>query len=304
MNMTERVLATDATERAQLISVVVPVHNEEAAIEADLQTIFQTLEGCGYTFEVIVVDDGSTDRSADLVRNWPKVELIQHQRNRGTGAALKTGIRHCHGDIVIMTDADGTYPNQDMPRLLSLMGEYDMVVGARKQEKGTLRWLRAPAKAFIRLLASYLTATRIPDLNSGLRCFRRNLAEHFFPILPAGHSWVSTITLAFLTNGYRVGYIPIDYYQRKGKSHFRPFRDTSAYIALVLRTVMYFDPLKFFVPFASLLLIIGAGKTLADIIRYDFHIATSTVMIVLTAVQIGAIGVLADLIVKHNRLRG
>lgn len=285
------------------VSVVIPAHNEEEAIADDLFVITKAMAESGLEHEIIVVDDGSTDYTADLVRKWPQVKLVCHPTNQGTGAALKTGIRHARGDIVIMTDADGTYPNHDMPRLLSLMDENDMVIGARKREMGTLRWLRTPAKTFIRLLASYLTGVKIPDLNSGLRCFRKEPAQRFFPILPSGHSWVSTITLAFLTNGYKVQYVPIDYYSRKGKSHFHPIRDTYGYLSLVLRTVLYFDPLKFFLPITVLLLLLGAGKTAADIARYNFHIAGSTVMIVLTAIQVGAIGVLADLIVKQNKMR-
>lgn len=283
------------------VSVVIPVHNEREAIAEDLRVIQQSLSEAGHRFEIIVVDDGSTDDTAEIVAGLDGVRLIRHQTNRGTGAALKTGITAARAPIIIMTDGDGTYPNHEMPALLRLLEQYDMVIGARRHERGTLRFLRTPTKAFIRTLASYLTQTPIPDLNSGLRAFRRDAAIRFFRLLPAGHSWVSTITLAFLSNGYTVGFMPIDYYARKGQSHFHPIRDTYNYLSLVMRTVMYFDPLRFFLPAAFALLAIGFLKTIADVVRFDFHVATSTVLIIVTGIQLGAIGLLADLIVKRTR---
>jgi len=285
-----------------LVSVVIPVYNEEAAIRDDLETIMRVMGESGIDHEVLVVDDGSTDRTAEIVRQFTCVRLVQHPYNQGTGAATKTGIRHARGDIVIMTDGDGTYPNEDMPHLLSYMKDFDMVVGARVREAGTVPWLRTPAKTFIRLLASYMAGVKIPDLNSGLRCFRKEAAERFFGILPAGHSWVSTITLAYLSNGYTVKYVPIEYYPRRGKSSFHPFSDTYNYLSLVVRTIMYFDPLKVFLPVSLLLLLAGGAKLVRDLLFFvDLHIPTSTVVIILSGFQIGALGLLADLIVKRSK---
>lgn len=288
-----------------MISVVIPAYNEELAIGDDLRTVQSALAGAGLDYEIIVVDDASTDRTAEIVRGFPDVRLISHPYNRGEGAARTTGLRACRGDIFVTTDADGTYPNQDIPRLLAALEGYDMVIGARKKEAGTMRWLRTPAKTFIRLLASYLTATHIPDLNSGLRALRKGPALQFLNILPATHSWVSTITIAFLTNGYTVNFIPIDYYPRKGKSSFHPLRDTYNYLSLVVRAIVYFNPLKFFLPASLLLLLVGGAKVIYDIIAYNWHFAPSTVMLILTGVQIGALGMLADLIVRRfNGPRG
>lgn len=284
------------------ISIVVPVHNEEAAIGADLDTIRKAMDGVGRPYEVIVVDDGSSDGTAKVVGARPWARLIQHAENRGTGAALMTGIRHACGQVIVMTDGDGTYPNQDMPRLLDYMVKYDMVVGARQREAGSWPWLRSPAKHFIRALASYLTETRIPDLNSGLRAFKADLARRFFPILPNGHSWVSTITIAFLSNGHPVKYLPIDYYPRKGRgSHFHPIRDTYNYILLVIRAITYFNPLKVFLPLSLFLFAAGGIKLVRDVLVFDWHVPGSTLMIILTAFQLLAIGLIADLIVRRTR---
>jgi len=287
----------------ELISVIVPVYNEEMAIGDDLDLIKRTMDGMGQPYEVIVVNDGSTDRTEEIVSSKPDVRLVQHERNRGVGAARTTGIRAARGDIIIMTDGDGTYPNQDMPRLLQHMDKCDMVIGARTREKGTSKWLRAPAKWFIARLAAYLTGTPIPDLNSGLRAFKKDVALKYLRLLPPTHSWVSTITIAFLSNGHQVKWVPIDYYKRKGKSTFHPIKDTYNYITLVVRAVTYFSPLKVFLPLSLFLLGIGGIKLIRDVIVYNFHVPTTTVLIMLTGAQVGAMGLLADLIVKKGESR-
>ncbi len=300
----------------EMISIIIPMYNEEEAIGDDLDVIIQTMSSLpsfppnfggderegDIPWEIIVVDDGSTDASAEIVRQREGVRLIQHGHNRGTGAARTTGLQHARGDVIVMTDGDGTYPNQDIPRLLAYIGECDLVIGARRTETGSLRWLRSPTKLFIRLLASYMTGVRIPDLNSGLRAFKKSIAERFLDILPTTHSWVGTQTVAFLSEGYAVEFIPIDYYQRKGsKSSFHPIADTYNYISLVVRTIMYFNPLKVFLPVALALIVVGAVKLVRDIVYYrGFYVPGVTLMLILTAIQVGAIGLLADLIVKRS----
>jgi len=303
----------------EMISIIIPMYNEEEAIGGDLDTIIQTMSRGDVPWEIIVVDDGSTDASPEIVRQKLRpeacpepgrraqpegegVRLIQHPYNRGTGAARTTGLQHARGDVIVMTDGDGTYPNQDIPRLLTHIGEYDMVIGARRMETGSLKWLRSPAKHFIRLLASYLTGVKIPDLNSGLRVFKKSVAERFLDILPTTHSWVGTQTVAFLSEGYAVKFVPIDYYQRTGKSSFHPISDTYNYLSLVVRTIMYFNPLKVFLPVALTLIVVGVVKLIRDIIYYrGFYVPGVTLMLILTAIQVGAIGLLADLIVKRVR---
>jgi len=283
------------------VSIVIPVYNEEEAIGDDLDTIIATMEGSGYTYEVIVVDDGSTDRTAGVARA-KGVKVIQHLINRGTGAARRTGILQARGEIIVMTDGDGTYPNQDIPRLLEYLPAFDQVVGARTSEQGTFRFLRAPAKWFIRKLACYLTGIDIPDLNSGLRAFKREVMLKFLYLLPDGFSCVSTMTLAFLCNGYTIKYVPIDYYKRIGRSKFHPINDTYNYLLTVVRMVMYFNPLKVFLPASLFLILIGTYKLIRDMLVYrTLYFPGVTIMIVLTAIQVTAIGLLADLIVRRSR---
>jgi len=292
-------MLVDGTELQ--VSVVIPVYNEEEAIGDDLDTIIATMEGSGYTYEVIVIDDGSTDRTADIART-KGIGVIQHPVNRGPGAARRTGILQARGEVIVMTDGDGTYPNQDIPRLLECLPAFDQVVGARTSEQGSFRFLRAPAKWFIRKLACYLTGMDIPDLNSGLRAFKREVMLKFLYLIPDGFSCVSTMTLAFLCNGYIIKYVPIDYYKRVGRSKFRPINDTYNYLLTVVRMVMYFNPLKVFLPISLFLTLIGTYKLIRDVLVYkSLYIPGVTIMIVLTAIQVTAIGLLADLIVRKSR---
>jgi glycosyltransferase involved in cell wall biosynthesis len=293
-----------ADANAPLVSIVVPAYNEEAAIAADLDGIKAAMDASPYSYEVIVVDDGSRDRTAEIARQRPWVRLLQHPRNLGGGAARNTGLKAAKGEIVVMTDADNTYPVKDIPRFIAYMleGQHDMVIGNRQREAGTLRLLRTPAKWFIRSLASYLTQSEIPDLNSGLRAFKRQPALDLLNILPNTHSWVSTITIAFLYNGLSVRWLPIEYYPRKGKSTFHPVRDSYNYISLVIRTVMYFNPIRIFLPLFSFLLVVSVAKLIRDFIVYrSFYVPAITLMLFLTTIQVMSLGLLADLIVKRVR---
>lgn len=284
-----------------LVSVVLPAYNEELAVEADLRTIRAALEASGYSYEILVVDDGSHDRTAEVAAGVPGVQVLKHDRNLGTGAARSTGIRAARGQIIAMSDADGTYPNQDLPRLIeAVLDGADMAVGARTVEAGTLRPLRTFAKEFIRRLACYMTASEIPDLNSGFRAVRRDVALRFLPVLPTTHSWVSTITLALLTTGYRVDYLPIAYFPRVGRSSFHPIRDTYNYLSLVVRTITYFNPLKVFLPVSLLLFLLGISKGAYDL-AFNFRFRESDVVLVVVGVLVGMMGILADLIVMQGR---
>ena len=302
-------VATDSLD----VSIILPAYNEEEAIGPDLDDVRAAMAQTDYRYEIIVLDDGSTDRTAEIARSRPWVRLIQHPFNRGNGAARTTGVRAARGEIVVFTDADRTYPNDRMPELVAMIDAgADMVIGARMVESGTMRWLRTPAKLLLRKLAEYMTGSSIPDLNSGLRAQRRAPTLRFLPILPTTHSWVSTITIAFLGNGYVVEFLPIDYYPRVGRSTFHPLRDSYNYLSLIVRTVMYFNPLKIFLPLAILLLVGGAAKyVFVDILdtvqRYGWAWAlppmrSTTLAMLITGLQVAVVGLLADLIVRRTQL--
>jgi len=285
----------------QFISIIIPAYNEQEGIGETLTKIFETMDAAQYDYEVIVVNDGSSDRTPDEVKKFPRATLVHHTRNRGSGASTNTGVKHARGEICVMTDGDGTYPVQDIPRLLDEMNENDMVIGARVREAGTMKVLRTPAKWFIRSLASFLTDTKIPDLNSGLRAFKKVNALKYVHILPQGQSWVSTITLAHLSDDLDVKWIPIDYYERKGKSKFRPVQDTYNYLMLVLRTVMYFNPMKILFPFGALLLLLGIVRQVYEFFTINLAVHSSNVLLVIAGLNIVMMALLADLVVRRAR---
>jgi glycosyltransferase involved in cell wall biosynthesis len=281
------------------LSIVIPAYNEEQGIGRTLAELDEVMRQEGLDHEIIVVDDGSTDGTADTVRRHESVRLVQHHTNRGYGSALKTGIRHASHDWIAITDADGTYPATSMPSLLAEMDDYDMVVGTRTSQD--IPAIRRPAKWFIARLAEYLSETQIPDLNSGMRVFRKELALSYFHILPSTFSFTITITIASLSDHYLVKYVPIPYERRAGTSKIRPVQDTLNFVQLILRTVMYFNPLKVLLPVSSLLLLlavaVGAYSLLAQGRVMDITVITLT----MAALQIGVLAMIADMIHKKNR---
>ena len=228
---------------------------------------------------------------------------MHFDRNGGAGTVRRMGTQRARGEIVVWTDADMTYPNERIPELVQMLEKdlsLDQVVGARTSEEGSHKILRVPAKWFIRKLAERLTNTKIPDLNSGLRAFRREVALPYLRLLPPGFSCVTTITIAFLSNQHDLRYIPIEYAKRSGKSKFRFVSDAYRYILQVLRMVMYFNPLKVLMPVALTLLGIGIAKGVFDLVVHPLRFAVNTVLIFVTGLIIASLALLADLIVRSR----
>jgi glycosyltransferase involved in cell wall biosynthesis len=289
------------TPPAPEVSVVLPCYNERDHVELEVKRIRDALEAAGMTYELICVDDGSTDGTREVLQTLPDVRTILFPRNQGSGTARRIGTQEARGRVVVWTDADMTYPNERIPELVRLLDDdYDQVVGARLTEAGTYRLFRVPAKWAIRRLAAYLTSTSIPDLNSGLRAFKRRVAEPYLRLLPPGFSCVTTITLAFLSNGHQIRYVPIEYYKRAGRSKFHPFKDAYNYIIQVLRMVMYFNPLRVLMPVALALFGATFVKLIWDVVVHHFRVTGSTVLLGTAGFNIAAIALLADLVVKRT----
>jgi polyisoprenyl-phosphate glycosyltransferase len=283
------------------VSVVLPVYNEAEHLEDEITRIRTALDASPYSYEIIVVDDGSSDGSTELLRGMSGIRLIAFGHNRGSGTARRIGTAAAAGRVIVWTDVDMTYPNDDIPTLVKEMEGYDQVVGARRTEEGTLRFLRVPTKWFIRKLAEYLSETKIPDLNSGFRAFRRDVAEQYIHMLPKGFSCVTTITMTFLANGYSVKYVPIDYAARSGQSKFHWWKDTQRYLLQVVRLIMSYDPLRIFIPLGVIIGTLAIAKLTYDIIEHPFSVAVDTLLFFFAAFQIFAIGLVADLIVHGNK---
>ncbi|HEX6675977.1 MAG TPA: glycosyltransferase family 2 protein [Actinomycetes bacterium] len=285
------------------VSVVLPCYNERNHVEQEIKRIRAALEAAGMSYELICVDDGSTDGTREVLATIPAIRTILFPRNQGSGTARRIGTQEARGRVVVWTDADMTYPNELIPDLVRELDEgYDQVVGARKTEAGTYKFFRVPAKWAIRRLAAYLTNTPIPDLNSGLRAFKRDVAKPYLRLLPPGFSCVTTITLAFLSNGHQIKYVPIDYFKRAGRSKFHPFKDAYNYIIQVLRMVMYFNPLRVLMPVALTLLGGTFVKLVWDLVVHPFRVATNTVLLGVTGLVIACLALLADLVVRRTAI--
>ncbi|WP_020573978.1 glycosyltransferase family 2 protein [Actinopolymorpha alba] len=289
------------------VTVVLPCYNEQDHVLAELERITATMDASGYSYELLAIDDASTDSTLEILRQaeprFPRMRILPFTRNGGSGTARRIGTQYARGRIVVWTDADMSYPNERIPDLVAHLDSdptLDQVVGARTSEQGSHKLLRVPAKWLIRKFAEYLTNTRIPDLNSGLRAFRREVSLPYLRLLPPGFSCVTTITIAFLHNQHGIYYLPIDYAKRSGRSKFHFVKDAYRYILQVLRMVMYFNPLKVLMPLSLWLIGIGIAKAGYDVIAHPVRLATNTVLIFLTGLIIASLALLADLIVRSR----
>jgi len=278
------------------VTLVIPCYNEQAGIGQVIHEVAGVLAAHGYDAEVLVVDDGSTDHSAETARA-AGARVIRHRSNRGYGAALKTGIAAAtHSNIVIM-DGDGTYPASAIPELLKMLESADMTVGMRRLSGGNIPLIRRPAKWLLGRLANYVVDGNIPDLNSGLRAFRKEVVQQYLHILPNQFSFTTTITLALHCDKYAVRYLPIEYRTRKGKSKIVPW-DAGSFLVLILRTAALFRPLRVFLPLCFVFLAYGIGKAFADRTHQEFISATAILSLV-SALMILLIGMLADVVVTR-----
>jgi len=297
-NMTADVGADDHLMATEGLSIVIPAYNEEKGIGPTLSELKDELRklNLDVPLEVIIVNDGSKDRTAELIEPYldDLLRMVSHSRNQGYGASLKTGLEAARYSWILITDADGTYPNVHIPEILESRHDFDMVVGARIGAKTHIPLIRRPPKWALRKLAEVLSQNEIPDLNSGFRLMRRDVVRRFYNILPNGFTFTTTITLAMFSAGFRVKYVPINYNKREGSSKIRPIYDTINFTKLIIRTIMYFDPLRIFLPIAVLFMggafAVGLGTYLFGERIWD----TTVVLLFVTGFQMLVLGMLAD----------
>lgn len=291
------VSAPKATPLQRGVSIIIPAYNEENGIEKSIDAVDAALRPSKWDYEIIVVDDGSRDQTAERALTR-QVRVVRLDSNRGYGAALKAGVAESRFDWVVIIDADGTYPSSEIPRMLERIPTTDMVVGARIGWKVSEPLLRRPAKWMLRKFASYLVGTNIPDLNSGLRVIRKSLVMQFSHILPPGFSFTTTITLALLSCGYSVSYVPIDYYKRLGRSKIKPSHAVT-FAVLILRTMMLFQPMRILAPLATVLTGIGLAK-----MAYDFepwHVPGMDTVLLSQALFVWCMALIADQNARFHR---
>lgn len=281
-------------------AVIVPVYNERGAIEETvgrLKTICATVPG--YQFEIICINDGSSDGTGDILARLDGITVITHDVNRGYGAALRTGLDYCSQEWIFITDADGTYPLDDLPALLeAATHNVDMVVGNRTGSGLSATPFHRMARWILRKMVHGLTGVMVPDLNSGMRVFRRSLYAEFRHLLPMGFSFTTTLTVASLYSGRKVRYEPIHYERRIGKSNIKPVKDFLGFAMLIVRLASYFEPLRFFLPAAIGLFGLGVLRAIRDVIVVN-QFGALAVILLLTAFQVFVLGVIADVIVRR-----
>jgi glycosyltransferase involved in cell wall biosynthesis len=303
MTQTDNVSEQKESGAALAVSIILPFYNERAAIESCVAEIREAMHGRN-DYEIVIVNDGSTDVDVAALERLAD-RLLHHPRNRGYGAAIKTGIRGSAAPVVVITDADGTYAAREIPRLIERLGQCDMAVGDRSHLPASRRnvgpWHRRLAKRLLAMTANYLMATPIPDLNSGLRAFRRADAERFLRLVPSGFSLTATLTLAYLSEGLNVEFVPIDYRPRSGRerSKIRPLRDTLLILLTIIRTMCFFNPLKVFLPTSAVLAAASLSVLIYGILAHSILDGTIAVLS-LSAVQIFVLGLIADVIARSR----
>ncbi len=309
-------MATRPASNELAVSVVIPAYNEARAVAPQVNAVRQVLCAHDIVHEIIVVDDGSEDDTADAAHD-AGARVLRSVENRGYGAAIKTGVLAAQHQAIVIIDADGTYPADEIPALLKKLPTADMVVGARTGDHVRIPKLRRPAKWLLGKLAEHIAGRRIPDLNSGLRAFWRDCVHQYFPILSNRFSFTTTSTLALLADDYRVVYHPINYLERIGRSKIQP-RHFLDFCILVLRMSMIFQPLRVFVPLALGCVALGLAKGAWDVgslfarhsaigwhLAFEPALSTSAIMLLTAGLQFLFVGMVADgvlrRIAQHNQ---
>ena len=268
-------------------SVVIPAYQEAAAIAA----VVTELAEAGPWHEIIVVDDGSRDETGARAR-VAGATVLRHPYNKGNGAAVKTGVRHATGEYILIVDADGQHRPADARRLLEPLGEFDLVVGARRSATQATASRRL-GNAMLNWLASYLTGREIPDLTSGFRAARHAALREFLHLVPNGFSTPTTTTLAFIKGGYSVGFVPIEAARRTGSSKIRFARDGFKFFLILLKIVTIFSPLRIFVPVSLVTFAVGFGYALWTI-QTQSHVTNSSVLLIMLSVVIFLVGLVSE----------
>lgn len=284
------------------LSIVVPVYNEEREVKNTAEKLKEISSTLPFSTELIFVNDGSVDNTKNILSTLPFVDTVTHPFNRGYGAALRSGLDRAKGSWIAIVDCDGTYPLNDLAEMAKMaQSEPDlhMVVGARKISFRVRFPLHNLARWILRRMVKALTGVMVPDLNSGMRVFRRSLYREFKHLLPYGFSFTTTITVAALFSGYFVKYVPIEYGVRTGRSHIRPVRDFIAFVILITRLASYFDPLRFFLPLALWTFGFAVLRAVRDIYVTN-SIGSAAVILVSIAINAFLVGVIADVIVKRS----
>ncbi len=281
------------------ISIIIPVYNEKQIIEQTITALKQELNKIGLEYEIIAVNDGSTDGSKEILERIPQVKVINHPYNKGYGASLKTGARNSQCEWLLFFDGDGQHRPEYINEFIRYADQYDMIIGSRQGYKGPF-W-RQPGKKLIHLIANYLAGIKIPDLNCGFRLLRKDLFLKYEHLFPSGFSLSTTSTLAFLKEGLNIKYVPITIDKRIGKSTVKTSDGFKA-LMLIIRLIMLFSPLKIFLPIATTGFIVSLGMVIYVLMETNFQmISKSGGFLFVASLLILLFGLLADQVAAIRR---
>jgi glycosyltransferase involved in cell wall biosynthesis len=274
------------------LSVILPAYNEAEIIGEVVEQISHILQEAGISHEIIVIDDGSNDQTAERAAA-AGARVCQHPYNIGNGAAIKTGIRNARGKVLVMLDADGQHQPEDIPRIVEKIGPYDMVVGARTRQSDTA-FHRDLANRIYNGLASYVCNRKIEDLTSGFRAIRTSIAQGFVYLLPNQFSYPTTITLATVRSGRPLTYVPIVTKKRVGKSKIHLLQDGTRFLLIILRIATFYAPLKVFIPVSLAMFLTGFGYGLFKVLVLDLPYGPTSAMLMTISVVVFMVGLVSE----------
>ncbi len=279
------------------LSIIVPTYNEEAAILSVISGLKEELNNLGLEYEIIVVDDASSDKTADILRTINEIKIIHHPYNKGQGASLKTGARNAIYDWLLFFDSDGQHKTEYIKEMLNYANDFDLIAGERVGYQGP--WIRQPGKKIIHWLAKYLLRQNVMDFNCGLRLIKKDKFLKFVHILPDGFSCSTTTIFAFLKEKLNIKFVPVEINKRDGgKSLVKP-AEAVIYFMLIFRLIMLFSPLRVFFPVSLFLFLIGFAYLIYDLTV--MNISEGTIFILLTSILIFFFGLIADQIAALRR---
>lgn len=272
------------------LSIVVPIYNEEKAIQGFLKKLKDVLKNVKINHEIIAVDDASSDKTYERLKKVKGIKVVRHPYNKGYGASLKTGARKSKGKYVLFIDGDGEHDPKNIPKLIKHRKTYDMVVGARQFRSSVPR---AIAKKIITSFANYVSEVKIPDLNCGFRLVKKNILMNYLDSLPNRFSFTSTVTMIFIKSGYSIKYVPVNILKRKGKSKINPIKDFINFLVIVMKTSLIFSPLRVFLPVSLLFFVLGMGYLVYYIVFYA-DVPDSAIFLLTTSIMIFFFGFISD----------
>ncbi len=281
------------------LSVIIPVYNEEEIVAQVINNLKNELSKLDLKYEIIAVNDGSSDKSKEVLENIREIELIDHPYNKGYGASLKTGARNAKFDRLLFFDGDGQHKPEYIKEFLKYADEYDTIIGWRQGYQGPA--IRQPGKKLLHLIANYLAERKIPDLNCGLRLLKKELFLRYEHLFPNGFSLSTTSTLTFFKEGLNVKYVPITINKRCGKSSVK-ISDGPRTLMLIIRLIMLFSPLKIFLPVSAVGFAISISWAIYDLIGSNFHaISKSSGFLFVSSLLVFLFGLLADQVAAIRR---